>query len=346
MCERTGQWLVVRQGVCGKGRMIPADCGDPCCNYCEPRRARIRMDHWGPVVQAMRFPVQLVLTIKDGPDLKEQKKIYEEARRRLLDKRLGSRNRPGLVISAKTFVREHYRKEVEKGKVEQFELDDIIGSHDLSIDKFDRMLDKANASKGPQRVRDLMGPGVGLLEITVNGDWHWHRHLVYDAQYIPWAYLVVLWKEATRGEGEVVHIGKVGKTDQDMLELFKYTSKPWEIPEPKKQELRDAIKGVKRVQALGGAKPVDVQHPCPICGDEGCKAGYVDHVEGFEVVHLGSREYRVCGVAEDDVYRRLCFEKLASGWTQVNAESVYLILRELACHSTPAPPAQLVLVGT
>jgi hypothetical protein len=302
----------------------------------------------------MRFPIQLVPTIKDGDNLQEQKKIYEESRRRFLDKRLGCRNRPGLVILAKKYVREHYAKEVEKGKVEQFEVEGIIESWDRSIDKFDKTLEKrekanqankakgAKVTKGPLRVRDLMGPGVGLLEITWYLDWHWHRHLVYDAQFIPWPYLVVLWKEATRGEGEVVHIGKVGKTDKDMLELFKYTSKPWEIPESKKQEMRDAIKGVKRVLPLGGAKPVQVEHPCPICGELGCKAGYVDHVEGFEIVQVGSKEYRVCGVAEDDVYKRLCFEKLETGWTEVPS-SVYLILRELACHSTPAPPDQLLL---
>jgi len=346
MCERTGEWLIVRQGGCGKGRMIPSDCGDPCCKYCEPRRARERMDHWSPVVKAMRTPVQLVLTEKNGEDLQERKKTYEESRRRLLDKRLGSRNRPGLKIAAKEFVREHYRKEVEKGKIEQFELDDIVESHDRSIDKFDRRLVKFNEEKGPQRVRDLLGPGVGMLEITRGkGGWHWHRHLIYDADFIPWSYLVILWKEATRREGEIVHVGKVGKTDKDMLELFKYTSKHWEIPESKKQELRDAIKGVKRVLPLGGAKPVDVQHPCPLCGDIGCKAGYVDHVEEFEIVHLGRKEYRVCGVAEDDVYRRLCFEKLESGWIEVIGETVYLILRELACHSEPAPPAEALQIA-
>ena len=345
MCERTREWLVVRQGVCGKGRMIPVDCGDPCCSYCEPRRARERMDHWGPVVQAMRFPVQLVPTIKDGNNLQEQKRIYEGSRRRFLDKRLGSRNRPELAILAKEWVRDHYRKEVANGKVEQFEVDDIVASWDRSIDKFDKRIARANKSKGPQRVRDLMGPGVGLLEVTYNEDWHWHRHLVYDARFVPWPYLVVLWRDATKGEGEIVHVGKVGKTDKDMLELFKYTSKHWEIPEDKKQELRDAIKGVKRVLPLGGAKPVQAVYPCPLCGDESCKAGYVDHVEDFEIVHLGSKEYRVCGVGELDVYRRLCFEKLPSGWTEVNSDSVYLILRELACHSTPAPPGQMVLVG-
>ena len=301
------------------------------------------MDHWGPVVKAMRFPVQLVPTIKDGDNLMEQKKIYEESRRRFLDKRLGSRNRPELAMLAKKYVREHFQKQVENGKIGQFECNEIIASWDLTIDKFDKKLERA---KKPQRVRDLMGPGVGMLEITWDVDWHWHRHLIYDAQFIPWPYLVVLWMEATRGEGKVVWIGKVGKTDQDMLELFKYTSKPWEIPEGKKQELRDAIRGVKRVLPLGGAKPVQVEHPCPCCGEMGCKACFVDIGDRFETVQWGKGEYRVCGVAEDDVYRRLVFEKAASGWTEVKGESVYLILRELACHSTPAPPAQMVLVGT
>ena len=343
MCERTGEWIVVRQGVCGKGRMIPADCGDLCCCFCEPRRARERLDHWGSVVKAMRFPVQLIPTIKDGDNLKERKKTYEESRRRFLDKRLGSRNRPKLVIQAKRYTRDHYQKQVENGEIGQFECSKIIASWDLTIEKFDKRLEHA---KKPQRVRDLMGPGVGMLEITWDQDWHWHRHLVYDAQFVPWPYLVILWIEATRGEGEVVHIGKVGKTDKDMVELFKYTAKHWEVPEGKKQELRDAIKGVKRVLPLGGAKPVMIERPCPICGDLSCKASYVDSVEGFEIVQLRGREYRVCGVAEDDGYRRLCFEKLESGWVEVIGESVYLILRELACHSTPAPPAQMVLIRT
>jgi hypothetical protein len=323
----------------------------------------------------MRFPVQLIPTIKDGLVLEERKKVYEKSRRRFLDKRLGSRNRPGLLQSAKAFVREHYKEQVERGNVEQFEVDGIIASQDLSMEKFEKSLaraervrkeNKANMLKElekldglewkkknnelkkvgtSQRVRDLLGPGVGLLEITFEGDWHYHRHLIYDTRYLPWPYLVVLWNEATKQEGKVVHIGKVGKTDVDMLELFKYTSKPWEVPEGKKQELRDAIKGVKRVLPLGGAKPVKVDHPCPICGDILCKAGFVGTSDEFEIVHLGGKEYRVVGVGEDGVWKRLCFEKRPSGWVEVNAESVYLILRELAWHSTPAPPVQMVLVG-
>jgi hypothetical protein len=65
--------------------------------------------------------------------------------------------------------------------------------------------------------------------------------------------------------------------------------------------------------------------------------------EHVDIVQVGSKDYRVCSVIEDDIYKRICFEKQASGWVEVIGETVYLILRELACHSIPAPPEQMTL---
>jgi hypothetical protein len=364
MCDRTGKFVLLRQS-CGPARAVPVDCGDPLCEYCEKRRAREIMARWSPVVEAMRYPVMLTPTIKNGGDLRDRIKFYQESFRRLLDLRLGARNRPKFLREARWFIRGHIDKLLAAGEITKAEAEYRVLDWEKSLVKFDKRLAgmvtektiKRKNKKGEikevkvrvlPRLRDVIGYGVAMFEITINElkTWHPHRHIILDTFFLPWPYLVVLWKVATRGEGEVIDIRPVGKSQKDMREIFKYLTKSWEIPEDKKDELRDAVRGLKRVWPLGGAKPVEVEEPCPFCGELTCRPHLVamgEHatrqkVAGLDVLRI------VTSDAAGSLDRWFYLDK--GTWREAAPEVVDLILREFACHSSPSPPPQMVLTGT
>ena len=342
MCDQNGKYVLLRQ-TCGPARAVPVDCGDPLCPSCEKMRAREIREHWQPVVQSMRYPVLLTPTItKDRSDLKDRIKFYNDAISRLWDIRLGKRNRPVFLQQAIEFTHKHFTDKVSTGDITQQEAERIIASWEKSLLQFDKRLGKMTSP----RVREVMGYGIGLFECPLkDGDWTPHRHLVIDTRYLPWPYLVVLWRRATKGAGEIVDIRPIGKTEKDLKEVFKYLTKSWEVPADRRAEFRDAVRGIKRVLVLGNAKPVEVDKPCPFCGEVSCRphlVGMGESVTRIKVLGLDILKVLTSDIA-GDLGNYFYLDK--GSWRECKPEVVDLILRELACHSTPAPPAQPRLSG-
>ena len=71
--------------------------------------------------------------------------------------------------------------------------------------------------------------------------WHVHRHLIVHMRYMPTVVLSTLWSWATKGEGTIVDIRSVKNVADGVRETIKYTTKPWEIPEDKQDELLKAM---------------------------------------------------------------------------------------------------------
>ena len=346
MCQNNGKFVVLTQS-CGGVRAVPADCGDPLCKFCEPMRARARAAAWLPILEKMHNPSLFSVTIKNGENLQERLFILFSSWRRFLDLRLGPRNLPKFLALAHDFVITHFEEQFRTGDILEGEKNYRIKHWEKSLDRFGLRVSK---SEKP-RLRDFLGYGFGALEITFSELelWHAHLHVVIDAGFLPWPFLVECWKIATKGEGSILDIRALGKTSKDILEVTKYVTKFWEIPEDRFEELRKAIKGKKRVWPIGGAKPEEVKHVCPCCGKDTClaliaqigdRAQRIKTVTGRDVLKLFTRN-------ADDILELRLFSLVGMTWREVEPESVYLILRELACHSTPAPPGnQINLFGS
>jgi hypothetical protein len=334
MCGRTGEFIVLRQS-CGGTRAIPVDCGDALCIECEKARAAERAAKWEKVIRAMRRPVMLTLTIKDGDDLRERIQTLQASIRRLLDMRLGSRNRPIDLDLAQVFTVAHYYALVEKGDMTAGEAARRVNDWQKSFILFDKRIARYSS---PPRFRDICGKGLAVFECTWCGDWHPHRHLILDMGFIPWPYLVILWRRATRGDGEIVDVRSLFKTDRDLREVMKYVTKPWLIPEHLKDEFRDAVRGLKRVWPIGGAKPVKVDKVCPVCKSPACTAQIMGMGEHATITRTQGMEVMEVKLGDNHDARTLTFVKDGGNWLEAKPEALYLILREVACHSTPSPP--------
>jgi len=281
----------------------------------------------------------MTLTIKDGSELRERIKHYQEALSRFYDIRLGKRNIERFTLEADSFYRDHINRLSLRGDLTSQEASYKLTSWERSVNKFNARLIKLvekNKGKKYPRVRELFGLGVAVFECTYNLDWHPHRHVVTDAGYIPWAFLVVLWRFATRGEGEIIDIRPIGKTSKDLKEVFKYLSKFWEIPEEKKKEFREAVKHLRRVQPMGGAKPDKIDKVCPFCGSSACHARLLGLGESYQRVKFNGLDvlkiFREGGSSVDWFY------KDDGQWKECPREVVYLILRDLSCQTGDNSP--------
>lgn len=338
MCKRTGKFVILRQ-TCGPARAVPVDCGDIFCVECEKMRAARRAAGWLPVIKKMRSSVMLTPTIKDGGDLRDRIQVYQASFRRFLDTRLGARNRPKFLALAGEFVIEHYSKLLIEGNLTSAEYAEKVTDWDRSLDLFDKRLGRIGKTL---RLRDVIGRGIALFECTWDKDWHPHRHLILDTKFLPWPYLVILWRSATRGQGQVIDIRPIGKSDKDLKEVFKYLSKTWEIPENRRDEFRDAVRSLKRVWPLGGSKPVKVDKECPFCGSSTCHPRIVGMGEDCQVMRVGDQEIMQVQIGEGTKAIDLYFVNIKGTWTEAKPEAVDLILREIACHSAGAPPTEAI----
>ena len=342
MCERNQEYIILKQSICGRGRAVPVDCGDPLCVPCEKMRAEERAKKWFPVIVAMRHPVRLSFTIKDGDNLKERITYLNNCRRKLWNKRLGSRNLKKVIKGSLEFLRSHYQGELIKGNITETERDYKIRFFESSINRFEKKIE--GYSKSVQ-VRKLMGKGVVILDITGGDDWHVHNHAVLDMAYMPWAVIVYLWEQISGAS--IVEIRELYKGERDKRECFKYVTKPWEIKTIEAAaEFRAAIHGVKRVIPVGGAKPVRIDKTCPICGEAGCHAELLARGAFVQIIKAGDR--KIMRALFDDFEtgkaRTLYFEnRRGCGWVEVAPESLYLILRELSSHSGNESPPRGVL---
>lgn len=290
MCKLNGIYAVIGR-TCGAGQLVPVDCGDPLCPECEKRRSSERREHWKPVFTSMRSPRMITLTIKSGDELKERIKVLQSSFRRLLDYRLGPRNLKLIKGRSDAFLELHLSKLVTEGTINELEATRRLITFRKYINRFEGMINryKQFKTKWP-RMRDVIGPGFATLEITHNQDtaWHVHRHLCVDGQFIPWAVLVCVWRIVTNNEGEIVDVRSMDNSyERSINEVTKYLAKPWDIPNDKKDEFRSAVRGIKRIWPLGGAKPVIVDPICPFCGDPACKGRMLDTGEAFKQGMIG-----------------------------------------------------------
>jgi len=333
MCKLNGLYTLIGRS-CGISEVVPLDCGDPLCPDCEKRRSRERRDHWKPVFEAMRNPRMMTVTIRNGSDLKERIGVLQKAFRKLLDYRYGPRNLARVAEMAKPFLEEHYAPLVAAAVITEVESFQRIADFETSIARFEGTVNqfKRKRDKWP-RMRDLIGKGFATLEITCAEDadcWHVHRHLCVDGYYIPWPLLAVVWRIVTVEEGQIVDIRAMDNTyDRSINEVTKYLAKVWDIPSDKKSEFRGAVRGLKRIWPLGGAKPVIVDRVCPYCADPECKGHMLDTGEVFRRGTYGETEIMSLRCLSDDriVIFALDPEK---GWRSIPLD---LISKDFAWHS-------------
>jgi hypothetical protein len=147
--------------------------------------------------------------------------------------------------------------------------------------------------------------------------------------------LVVLWREATQGEGYIVDIRAIKRDDRGaMREAVKYVTKPWDIPTDKAGELRQVLFGRKRVWPLGGARPVVHEAKCPGCGEPTSQCHALD--VGFaDTVWSNGRDWAMIRLRQSGEV--LTIKRIDGRWQ----EALILIPMRIACHSalTRAGPA-------
>jgi hypothetical protein len=316
---------------CNIGQLVPADCGDPLCVPCEKQRARERRGKWLPVLKAMRRPRMMTLTVVNGADLAERIETLQRSFRRFLDTRLGPRNWPEFERVAFEYLDDHFDRLVHEGQITEIERISRDSFWAQSIQRFKESIERYHdlEERWP-RVRDLIGEGFASLEITWSEKgWHPHRHLCLDGQFFPWPLLVAIWMRATKGDGQIADIRKIdNRYDKSIQEVAKYLSKTWEIPEEKHDEFRAAIRGLKRIWPIGGAKPVEPEHTCPFCEDPACHGHFLCQGEEFERGKVGDTEMMVIKAQDGQYY--LFALQAGVGWRSLPLD---LITKSFACHS-------------
>lgn len=330
MCRNNHTYAILKQGGCGVGRAVPVDCGDPLCVDCERQRAKERQTKWLPVLRRMKNPRFMTLTIRNGYDLAERNRIHATAFRKLYDLRLGPRAWPELKAASMDFSKMHHEKLFEDGTVTRSEVNERISHWSVSLDKFGETIQGYKSKRGKwPRVRDVMGRGFASYEVTYSPEtgWHVHRHCVTSGYFIPWPLLAAAWLRVTKGEGFVVDIRAVDKTDKSIKEMCKYITKSWELPKEKLCEFRAAIRGVKRVWPLGGAKPGKPETLCPYCGKSDCKAEFVSQGVTYATGKSNGRDVLVLQDRDGDLVYFLLTE---GRW---RATPLEFIDKDFACHS-------------
>jgi hypothetical protein len=327
MCHRSGAWVLLVQS-CGAGRAVPLDCGDPLCVDCERQRAKDRRDKWEPVLKGMRSPRMITLTIKSGAVLEERIRTLQGSFTRFLDLRLGPRNMGDLGDQGIKFVRSHYRDKLKKGDITGDVLANHLETWTGRIERFKGTINRHHGLKGKwPRMRDLIGEGFASLEITWSPGvgWHPHRHLAVDGQFIPWPVLCAAWIKATKGEGKIVDIKILDRNPKSILETIKYVTKSWEVPGDKRDEFRSAVRGLKRIWPLGGAKPSIPDKVCPYCHDPACGSHLVGLGQEVKRGKVGESEIMILQVEGD---RHAFVLEIGTGWRSI---PLYLINKEFAC---------------
>jgi hypothetical protein len=333
VCKLNGLYTLINR-TCGEGQIVPLDCGDPLCPDCEKRRSAERRAHWRPVFEAMRNPRMITLTIRNGSQLKERIGVLQSSFRKLLDFRYGSRNLARLEKMLIPFLAEHYQRLLIEGEITEIEADNRLAKFKMSALRFEKEIYTFARKSGKNpRMRDLIGEGFATLEITCSQDaecWHVHRHLCVDGYFIPWPILACVWRIVTEGNGEIVDIRAMDNTYQRSInEVTKYLAKAWDIPHDKKNEFRGAVRGLKRIWALGGAKPVIEPNICPFCQDPACRGRMIDTGEAFQQGKLDETELlKVRSITDGSLH--VFAREIEKGWRRV---PLSLIPKDFAWHS-------------
>lgn len=323
-----GRIKIVR--TCGDVQTVRELCSNPLCASCEKIKADKRRMAWYPVLKAMKNPRMLTFTIRDGPDLRERMNFLQESFRRFMSLRLGPRNLDKLISEALGFVSAQTAVQVAKGTKIEAQRQSDLTRWEKSLQAFKLAVIRRHDKKGKwPELRHMIGKGFAAIETTfgsatVDGEkvqdlfWHLHRHLCVDGHFIPWPFLCAAWLRATKGEAFVTHIEQVDKTPEGIKEVAKYLSKTWEIPEGKQAEFIEAVKGIKRIWPLGGAKPAKVKEPCAACGDPQCKGHIAGGVNLLEVGNLYGIPYQIFenDALFDPKRKRFIMVKIGDRWQE------------------------------
>lgn len=318
-------YIVLGAGCGGGRRVVPIVCSDHTCVPCERRRSIMVRRRWWPIFQNMKAPKFITFTIRDGDALEERIDTFHKSFRRLFKLRLGRDNLKRIRAEALSFLRDHLKHQVTFGKrtkagIEKVSVAQAISTYKAqkqSIDKFIRSVIREHDKTGEwPEMRHRIGKGFASLEVVDNGDWHVHRHLCVDTQFIPWAFLCATWIIATHGEGSVTYITEVEKTYQSLKELVKYMTKGWEVgtngdiqdvsPEEQSKiqaeklaELRVALRNKKQIWPIGGAKPVESKSTCPYCNKPECKCHQEGQAKQIDHGEINGMKYRLFQMVED-----------------------------------------------
>lgn len=312
-----GYLVLIR--YCGKRQPIPLLCTNPLCVPCEKVKAQRRREMWFPVLKEMNYPRFMTLGVKSGSNLDERRKHFQSAFRKLLETRLGKNNLRYYRSAGLCFLQDHLDQEVKAKKITFEESLVELERWEKSIERFiGDQIDYFAENGKWQKVRHIVGEGFASLEVTLtNEGWHVHRHITTDGQFFPWPLLCAIWKKCS-GDSFIVDIRSVGKTEKDLRELIKYVTKAWEIPKSKYAEFRSAMKGVKRIWPLGYAKPIEVKHVCPYCGDESCKAITFDQrAYLLESGRMMGMPYKLFELADLYKTRFVIIQRLNGSWDEI-----------------------------
>lgn len=225
----------------------------------------------------------MTLTIRNGIDLAERLTLLDASFRKLLDFRIGRNNRGKIKREVTSYI----NKLLDNKKINQEQADKWISSTSNWLS----FIAKQEAKHGQSfKLRKLL-KGLSSLEVTYNQEdqtWHAHRHLILSMQYMPQIVLTVLWQMATNQEGKIVDIRAIKDVKTGLQEAIKYTTKAWEIPDEKADELLKALKGKKRTWVIGRIKPQEEEPAkCPGCNQAECKCKKVAIVSETQKLNDG-----------------------------------------------------------
>ena len=251
--------------TCGHHQATPIACKSILCKECERKRAQDAQERWYPTLAKYPHLSMMTLTIKGDTNLHNQLTALDKAFRSLLDYRLGKNNRAKIQRLVDTRLAELEKQGKDKPQLEQWR---------RACQKWLELCAQKETKEGKSFKFRKMMEGLSNLEATYNQDcdlWHSHRHLIVSMPFMPEIVLSVLWNECTQNNGYIVDIRTVKNLKEGLKETIKYCAKFWEIPEPKQDELLQAMRNKKRLWVIGRIKPTEPDpKPCSECGKTDC----------------------------------------------------------------------------
>ncbi|RLI80895.1 hypothetical protein DRP07_08420 [Archaeoglobales archaeon] len=280
--ERCGKHGILMVRDCGAYEFAICRCKNPLCPVCSRIDSLKLLNRYLPALREFDNPLFITLTYP-SKDLKSGVDGIKKSFSRLMDMRIGSRKMKSLEVE--------FYKRLEKSNLDE-------NQRDLQVALFKEFKDKAEAvrkklGRSP-KLRDILNRGIAKLEITYNADcetqYNVHVHAVVDSKApIPQVLLSMMW-EFVSG----FPICDVRKArDNYEIELLKYITKPWEVPDELFGEFLWALKDRKKVWVWGDIELND-ESVCPYCGKSDCRARYADKVD---IVYFDSSALSGFGIA-------------------------------------------------
>ena len=244
-CGKYGYPVIVENKIVYQ----PYSCGCVTCPYCavkENKRVLAKyFEFFKCLIEKNKELSFITLTVKSSFNLKEVYEKLNSGLKKLYEIRLFGRR-----------TWEKIKKEFYK-ELERYE------NNLPEEEKYKAKRQRVFFEEFEKKFLHLIGSGLKVgqifnavwkLEITFNKEsgWHPHWHSIWTG-YIPKLLLLVLWKKATRGEGEIIDVRRVqGK--KAIRELLKYTTKFWilnGLDEMRILEIETILYNVKKIRHWG-----------------------------------------------------------------------------------------------